>query len=392
MDASTLAEECDERPLVSHFAPAERSPQDKLVAQAARVGTHPVVQAVLDAVTGYVLLLDARRQILAVNDALHAATGVKSRDELIGLRPGDALGCERAASGPNGCGTSTGCHKCGALLALLAAQDAQKPVTGHCLMNLNRDNVSLCAEFAVRVKKVIIEGDSLWVCILTDVTASRRRELLERLFLHDSRNVLMGLLGWGEWLCQTQPSEASEQIVSLARRLTREMDEQQLLYQAELGTLDLQRNRSRIGDLLDAVLSVFRANECAKDRTIEVHGGPADDWIVTDERLLVRVLVNLVQNALEATPIHGTVSIEVVRYSLGHTFIVRNPGEISDDVARQLFRARFSTKGEGRGLGSHAIRLFGEGCLGGKLSFESDRLKGTSFRFELPRSQKTGQG
>jgi signal transduction histidine kinase len=177
----------------------------------------------------------------------------------------------------------------------------------------------------------------------------------------------------------------------LARRLSRELDEQQLLCQAELGTLVVQRARHRVSHLLSAVAGVFTANECAKDRSVCLETGP-DGWILTDERLLVRVLVNLVKNAVEATPERGTVSIGFASTPESYRFIVSNPGEISKEVAQHLLQSGYSTKGAGRGLGSHAIRLFGEGCLGGKLSFESDSLRGTRFYFELTKEGKSQDG
>jgi signal transduction histidine kinase len=261
------------------------------------------------------------------------------------------------------------------------------PVHGHCRLSTSRHNELGSIEFAVRVRKVTLDDEDFLVCVLIDISAARRREMLERLFLHDSRNVLMGLLGWGEWLSQVQPSEAAAQIVSLTRRLAREIDEQQWLCQAELGTLQIQNERIQISSLLDTVTAVFVANECAKGRSIDVDHSYGSHSIVTDERLMVRVLVNMVQNAIEATPVGEHVTIRVEASSQGYRFIVGNPGEVPPEVARKLFRAKCSTKGEFRGLGTHALRIFGESCLGGKVSFETDPDAGTRFCFELPQGQ-----
>jgi K+-sensing histidine kinase KdpD len=361
-------------------------PSKALLAQAKRVAQHPLIEAVLDAVSGYVLLLNRHQQILAINDAFVKALGQTSSDHLIGLRPGDVLRCDNACHHSAGCGTTSNCRQCGAMLALLAAHDSEHPVVGHCLIATNRNGENSCSEFSVRVKKVSIDHTNYWVCVLVDVTATRRREMLERLFLHDSRNVLMGLLGWGEWLNQVQPTEASEQIVNLTRRLAREIDEQQLLYQAEIGTLQIQLASCKMSNVLETVSAVFGANECARERIIEIDCNCIDDIVRTDERLLIRVLVNMVQNAIEATPMGGRVHLDVEKVEVGFRFVVCNPGEVPAEVARQLFRTQLSTKGGGRGLGTHALRLFGEGCLGGKVSFETDAKRGTRFCFVLPQN------
>lgn len=376
----------ERRQIDAHLVVPERMPSKTLLAQAKRVAQHPLIEAVLDAVTGYVLLLNRHQQILAVNDAFVKALGQTSAESLIGLRPGDVLRCDNACRNSVGCGTTSNCRQCGAMLALLAAHDTEHPVVGNCLIATNRNGENSCSEFSVRVKKVSIEHANYWVCVLVDVTATRRREMLERLFLHDSRNVLMGLLGWGEWLNQVQPTEASEQIVNLTRRLAREIDEQQLLYQAEVGTLQIQIGSCKVSNVLETLSAIFGANECARERIIEINCNCTDDFVRTDERLLIRVLVNMVQNAMEATPIGGRVHLDVAKSEVGYRFVVCNPGEVPAEVARQLFRSQFSTKGGARGLGTHALRLFGEGCLGGKVSFETDATRGTRFCFVLPQN------
>jgi len=49
-----------------------------------------------------------------------------------------------------------------------------------------------------------------------------------------------------------------------------------------------------------------------------------------------------------------------------------------------LFQRSFSSKGSGRGLGTYSMKLFGEKYLDGEVSFESDRIKGTTFTISLP--------
>ena len=64
-------------------------------------------------------------------------------------------------------------------------------------------------------------------------------------------------------------------------------------------------------------------------------------------------------------------------------FSVNNPGVIPDDVGLQIFQRSFSTKGHGRGLGTYSMKLFGENYLNGKVYFQSDDKKGTTFTIEL---------
>jgi sensor histidine kinase regulating citrate/malate metabolism len=64
---------------------------------------------------------------------------------------------------------------------------------------------------------------------------------------------------------------------------------------------------------------------------------------------------------------------------------VRNTGTIPADVARRIFQRHFSTKdGQGRGLGTYAMKLFGEEFLDGSVDFSSTAEDGTVFTLTLP--------
>jgi sensor histidine kinase regulating citrate/malate metabolism len=63
---------------------------------------------------------------------------------------------------------------------------------------------------------------------------------------------------------------------------------------------------------------------------------------------------------------------------------VNNPGEIPADVRGHIFHRSFSTKGPGRGLGTHSIRIFTENFLGGTAGFTTNATDGTTFYAELP--------
>lgn len=55
------------------------------------------------------------------------------------------------------------------------------------------------------------------------------------------------------------------------------------------------------------------------------------------------------------------------------------------EVQAQVFQRSFSTKGNDRGLGTYSMKLFGENYLKGKVYFQSDADKGTTFFLALPK-------
>ena len=111
-----------------------------------------------------------------------------------------------------------------------------------------------------------------------------------------------------------------------------------------------------------------------------------DGRLITDPRLLTRVLGNMLKNALEATEEDGTVTI-CCEFSDGKvSFRVHNPSVMPNDVQLQIFHRSFSTKAQsGRGIGTYSMRLLGEHYLGGKIEFTSEASKGTIFTLALPR-------
>jgi sensor histidine kinase regulating citrate/malate metabolism len=57
---------------------------------------------------------------------------------------------------------------------------------------------------------------------------------------------------------------------------------------------------------------------------------------------------------------------------------------MSNEVKYQIFQKSFSTKGNGRGLGTFSIKLLTEHYLKGSVSFESNDNIGTVFTVVLP--------
>jgi sensor histidine kinase regulating citrate/malate metabolism len=106
--------------------------------------------------------------------------------------------------------------------------------------------------------------------------------------------------------------------------------------------------------------------------------------MITDESLLVRVLGNMVKNAFEASPPRSQVRLWCEATVGGSSFHVHNPGVIPPSVAAHIFQPRFSNKGRNRGFGTYAMRLIGENCLDGRVSFVTDAVEGTEFSIELP--------
>jgi len=111
--------------------------------------------------------------------------------------------------------------------------------------------------------------------------------------------------------------------------------------------------------------------------------------VLINPGLLRQLLFNLVQNAVEASPPDGVVTLRLARLPGEIQILVEDMGEgIPPELERQIFEADFTTKLDsdmsGLGLGLSACRNIVE-SIGGSLNFGPlAQGKGTQFRVCLP--------
>lgn len=345
----------------------------------------PVILAVLEAVDSHAVVLNAQRQILAANPALLDALSAEGPITCRGQRLGEVLGCVHATEGPAGCGTSQACRRCGALLAMLATQTSSQVATGECLLSIKRGDRWEAREFTARSSPLTLAGHALTLLTLRDISAMKRRETLERIFVHDLKNSLQGLQGWTEMLqaAGADATSVAAHILDLASYLTVEVETQSRLLQAEGGDLIADICTITPEHVLDTLLVSLSAEAAARLVRLPVPSGAPS--LHTDPAILCRILGNMVLNALEALPDGGQAQIWHERRASHSAFVVHNPGCMPPEVADQVFHRSFSTKAErGRGLGTYGMKLLGETVLGGRVGFTSSWEEGTQFFIELP--------
>lgn len=358
------------------------------------VSGSPVVAALLEAVDAMLLVLNAQRQIVAWNGRGLRVGGA----DLLGARPGEALSCANARA--SGCGTARACETCGALGAILGGAARQRSVEAECLLTVAAGEGG-ALELNARATPVEIDGGNFTVLSLRDISAEKRRDALEQLFFHDLLNTVAGLRGWAGHLRRpaADHARAGERIDLLSRQLEREIRDHRALVLAERGALVPSWARVRVADLLRELELVFSAHAAARGRRLVVVPGALDRPLWTDAALLLRVLVNMTRNALEATEEGGEVRVwaepggppsRAADPETGSLrFSVRNEGVMPPEVQARIFQRSFSTKAaRGRGLGTYGMKLLGERYLSGAVSFLSGEGSGTVFSIELPASPR----
>jgi nitrogen fixation/metabolism regulation signal transduction histidine kinase len=114
---------------------------------------------------------------------------------------------------------------------------------------------------------------------------------------------------------------------------------------------------------------------------------PGKFFIRGDRKLLGRIFTNLIKNALEAMPEDRPAQI-IVRLTQEVEGLVLvefkdNGAGVPADVQDKIFMPNFTTKSSGSGIGL-AVAKRGIDHAGGRIWFETEDDKGTSFFIELP--------
>jgi two-component system nitrogen regulation sensor histidine kinase NtrY len=132
------------------------------------------------------------------------------------------------------------------------------------------------------------------------------------------------------------------------------------------------------------VVSPYRAAQPRGVTIVERYDTAAR--IAADSKVLLRAVVNLIENALHAMPEGGTLTVGVADDTRdGHVALTvadTGPG-LDPEVRRRLFEPYFSTRSSGTGLGLAITRRAVE-AHGGTIEVASRSGRGTTFRISLP--------
>ncbi len=379
----------DGRGAATFFAAAERAEPEEVQAARLKFLEDRISTAVLDGIPDPVLVVNAERQIIACNASFMAVVGATEIEEFLGKRPGEAAHCVHCQEMPGGCGTGPSCAQCGAVNAIVECLRSHQASARECRLRTAGQADGGVLDLLVRASFVTAGEHELAVVALRDISAEKRRRVLEHVFFHDVLNTVSGVMSIAELLNEHAISADEEalykqELARLSGQIAEEISAQRQLLAAERGDLQVKRSPVSLPEFMAELISIVRHHSVARDRNLQLGPAPAVS-LNTDNSLLRRVLWNLIANALEATPDGGTVTVSVENRGTEVVFSVANPGAIPEDVQRQIFQRSFSTKaGEGRGIGTHSVRLLTERYLGGRVGFTSTDADGTVFTVTLP--------
>ncbi len=227
--------------------------------------------------------------------------------------------------------------------------------------------------------------------------ASRHKSEFLANMSHELRTPLNAVIGFSEVLEQRLFGELNDKqaeyvrdIASSGKHLLDLVNEILDLSKVEAGRMELERSEFSAAD---AILATFafvreRAGRHGIELSVDV---PADlGTLVADERKVRQVLLNLLSNAVKFTPDGGWIGVTArradgeIQVSVRDTGIGIAPADQATvfEEFRQVGKASDRSR-EGTGLGLTLAKRFVE-LHGGRIWFESELGKGTTFTFALP--------
>lgn len=220
------------------------------------------------------------------------------------------------------------------------------------------------------------------------------QELASYISNHDIRNNLTSIVQIADILKDTHPTEEQKKWIDLLHDLG-----QRTLHMLKMSADYLKMERGKYMPVIQEfdLLQMLREQTSALNRIgrnkkinidISLDGQLIEDdhmqlYVHADEPYIERMFNNLILNAIEASPPHESVSIDI-QQSENILINIHNQGAVPEEI-RDHFFDKFATsdKRDGTGLGTYIAKLVAE-LHKGKIDYETSEEEGTTVKIMLP--------
>jgi two-component system, OmpR family, phosphate regulon sensor histidine kinase PhoR len=243
------------------------------------------------------------------------------------------------------------------------------------------------------------------VVVLRDLTELKRLERMRDEFLstaaHELRTPITTIKGYAQLLDRWTPGghepregKAFRILNRQSDRLTRLVQELLEVSRLQLGRLALRRQRFELGELVADVLERMQGVSSRHRLVLHQEG---QVFVDADRERIDQVLVNLFDNAIKYSPEGGDIEARVaIREGTG-VVAIQDPGmgipkERQGQLFERFYRAHAGLESDrgGMGIGLHLSEQIVQ-RHGGRIWFESEAGKGSTFSFSLALAQQVGQ-
>jgi two-component system sensor histidine kinase HydH len=208
---------------------------------------------------------------------------------------------------------------------------------------------------------------------------------------HEIRNPLGSIKGFAQFLMEKRKEQDPEKeylqtMVEECRRLEKLVRD--LLSYARQE--DLSPTSFSLTGLIQEC--IHQTEETSKGEKIPIQWeSPGEIVLYADRDKFKQVLLNLLQNAIEAQEPGGSITLEASQENGKMVLWIKDRGKGMDqETLKKIFQPFFTSKSKGTGLGLAIVKKLVE-QMGGELYVNSQLGKGTSVQIILPIQEK-GQG